>query len=563
MILLKVNAHRGARRKLWLTAQKPSIAVDNYILNFLTKHAVDMLVYARTAPTNMCPEFEKIAKNLRHKKFFIAREFDHYPWRKTEWYIDLSLQKCGTFGEIQTPFQQNHFWLSTPTPGEENRCDGIPFIIEEAVPGMQERMNDRIRRAMLMNKTFEYVCNGTVPSEAYRDFFYSNRIHQLWTSRNRQYFQSRNDALCKYNDAPRVFWAWNISQNCSTMSEAEEKIRTKFQGRIDVELLIGAIRNISWFMPPQKITPHEIVSFMFGDGSFSQSSSCFVKSGVAGAFGFGAGFLSGTLFGAKIGFKAGYAAGKFTSFWNLLGNLFQIGKAIFDTIDDIFDGLTDQNACPKCDHQACPESSTMMHTTSFIAEVTSNISETHREDEPKQRGSNSREDPECFFKNKDNLVHRKALAQESPCGTTDNEKKLVSLWDIAEQDTVHVEFGAYNEADLILARGAGLFLESFGSGEDEEFLKANFVCEKHRKEFGRSWYETTKRKLRRKKDRVEGTSCDLPNIGTDPVEMASHGERVAFARNQLNREQAKHLVERKNTFAAVGQRKDIITSKIF
>ncbi len=494
-----------------------------------------MLIYGKFARTDGCKIFQDIQKK-QIRKPYLLREFDVHKNSTNDEALDLSLQKCGKFHEIQGHFNQHNFWLSRPTPNAENLCDGMRFVLEDFIPSFRSLYNISNHS----KGSNEYICNGTIPTTFYP---HGEKFKKyMWRIRNTLFFSHHSRAVEQFGLAPQVYWSWNITKNCSTLQEMEKNIRANQTNPLIQRFLLDLYREMNHYKPAQMVTGADAIAFLGGGGGgfpFCPSAT------LAGVFGFGA--------GAYLGFKLGYKAGALSShakgFWNFLSNLFTAANFI----DNLFDSLKDLTSegvreCPK------PQDPEHDEEEDRVAEQVANSTEPKvpKEEDGKQKGSQ----PENvrFFSLKENMKNNKEAA---PCGITATGENLVKLANLANQDFVSTDFhGALNEADLVLARGAGLFINDFETDEIKHFLETSYICRKHLAEFGKGWDTITKTNLRRfiKKGNVRGIKCDVQNFGSNPVAKASHSQTV-FSSFLTNREQSNVLLDSLQTFVPLGQRK--------
>lgn len=107
-----------------LSSKHTFLHVDNKAKADIKKDIIDMVVYGRRAPFSRCQFFEDLWPDFAEKKYML-RDFDEQ--RSTQ---DLTLNRC----TIKTSgFLPEYFKLGRATPGQENDCSGVHFILEDHI----------------------------------------------------------------------------------------------------------------------------------------------------------------------------------------------------------------------------------------------------------------------------------------------------------------------------------------------------------------------------------------------------------------------------------------------
>ncbi len=130
----------------------------------------------------------------------------------------------------------------------------------------------------------------------------------------------------------------------------------------------------------------------------------------------------------------------------------------------------------------------------------------------------------------------------TPCGIGEGNEILHRLSSLVGNPvpTGRV-YGADNEADLLLSRGAAIF------DYTERDLTNMFVCSKHKAELTTAWIRTNTPAFYRKGERV--TKCAIPALG----EFLGHPTPVAAtARRFITKDQSQAALMLKNVFIPMG-----------
>lgn len=109
--------------ELMLNAKKPFIIIDEKLQELIKSNLIDLIVYARKAPYENCHLFTNFVDEY-DKKDYILREFDSHK----EPSIDRTLNRCAF---DRSTFIPEKFKLGKPTPGDENDCSGVNFLLEK------------------------------------------------------------------------------------------------------------------------------------------------------------------------------------------------------------------------------------------------------------------------------------------------------------------------------------------------------------------------------------------------------------------------------------------------
>jgi hypothetical protein len=119
-IVLVYNKEGTPLADLELTNKKPYIKLDIKFRQIIKDNLVDMVVYGGKAPFEKCNSFEDLAPVLFGRQYNL-REFNLEN-------ADLSLNRCTLKTDAIVP---ESFKLGSITPGTENDCNGIHFIMED------------------------------------------------------------------------------------------------------------------------------------------------------------------------------------------------------------------------------------------------------------------------------------------------------------------------------------------------------------------------------------------------------------------------------------------------
>lgn len=156
--------------------------------------------------------------------------------------------------------------------------------------------------------------------------------------------------------------------------------------------------------------------------------------------------------------------------------------------------------------------------------------------EPSNRTKRAPTNAKCFMR------EAKNNKDPTPCGTGTNGE-LLSFQDLVQESARYSETNSANEADLILARGDGIF------NWDDPSMSLNnmFICKKHYKDLGRSW--KSKRPYIIKKAIQEGLKCMVPAIEG----AISHADPAKAKRDvQISKEESEALLLIKKIFVPLG-----------
>jgi len=99
---------------------------------FIKDHMSDIIIYSRSVFNN-CQFFERIIGSFPNSGDYDlrpGREWDHID------HFDLSINRCPEYGEDKLPFLFTRFKLGRPSPGNQNDCSGVRYIIEDRLPAL-------------------------------------------------------------------------------------------------------------------------------------------------------------------------------------------------------------------------------------------------------------------------------------------------------------------------------------------------------------------------------------------------------------------------------------------
>uniref|UniRef100_A0A7E4VQX8 Uncharacterized protein n=1 Tax=Panagrellus redivivus TaxID=6233 RepID=A0A7E4VQX8_PANRE len=127
--------------------------------------------------------------------------------------------------------------------------------------------------------------------------------------------------------------------------------------------------------------------------------------------------------------------------------------------------------------------------------------------------------PTCYFDRKRTTEHeteeRPAISEVSS-GCSDRSTLISFRHLIDNNDELFTQHGADNEADLILARGAGEFEHDWNDENVVRQISKRFICTKHRDELSRQWKHT-----------IRFSKCAMPKgLGIDHTKPAKEKLRA-------------------------------------
>lgn len=110
-----------AMSSIQLEKNKNTIIIDEKLNVFLKNNLIDLLVYSEKCDRDRCNIFEELQPAFAKKKYTL-REFNFKN--------DISLNRC----TIETDgFIPEKFRIGKPTPGFENDCSGVYFVLKDRI----------------------------------------------------------------------------------------------------------------------------------------------------------------------------------------------------------------------------------------------------------------------------------------------------------------------------------------------------------------------------------------------------------------------------------------------
>lgn len=132
-IVLLYNKEGGPLAEFELTERQTFIRLNDHLTQVIQDNLVDIVVYGHRAPFDRCRIYERFASKLEGRKYAL-REFDLHEEKK-----ELSLNRCTYLSDRIIP---EAFKLGTTTPGQENDCSGVNFIMEAYAPELFNTVPD-------------------------------------------------------------------------------------------------------------------------------------------------------------------------------------------------------------------------------------------------------------------------------------------------------------------------------------------------------------------------------------------------------------------------------------
>jgi hypothetical protein len=123
-IVLLYNKDGKPLADLELTKKNPYLRLDNQLTEIIQNNLMDIVVYGRRAPFERCSYYERLAPQLSGRKYAL-KEYG------TPNGPDCSLNRCTISTDSISP---EAFKIGSLTPGADNDCTGIHFIIQTYVP---------------------------------------------------------------------------------------------------------------------------------------------------------------------------------------------------------------------------------------------------------------------------------------------------------------------------------------------------------------------------------------------------------------------------------------------
>lgn len=147
-----------AMSSIQLQKNKNTIIIDEKLNVFLKNNLIDLLVYSEKCDRDRCNIFEELHPAFTKKKYTL-REFNFKN--------DISLNRC----TIETDgFIPEKFRIGKPTPGFENDCSGVYFVLEDRIQQIlpKKHQNNLLPiQTIERNKVwFEYLLNKENPNKS-------------------------------------------------------------------------------------------------------------------------------------------------------------------------------------------------------------------------------------------------------------------------------------------------------------------------------------------------------------------------------------------------------------
>lgn len=136
-IVLVYNKNGKPLQDLTLDEKRPFLKLNDHLISIIQENLVDMIVYARRASFDKCTIYERLVTQLAGRQYAL-REYD----LKQDASSDFSLNRCTLSTEKIMP---EAFKLGKTTPGLENDCAGIHFIMEQYAPELFNTIPQVIR----------------------------------------------------------------------------------------------------------------------------------------------------------------------------------------------------------------------------------------------------------------------------------------------------------------------------------------------------------------------------------------------------------------------------------
>ncbi len=463
------------------------------------------------------------------------RRHHNHHYRQQHFNQDLSIGKCGNLQETATTFVPELFGLMEPTPGEENRCPGLKFILEEHteyIAGNNTSNGSLLAALMMAKEPRTITCNGYLPLywhlisnqtqvTAYKEQLYLNFTVSMTASCH----------FMNYPDYSYKRFSKQLTPQCKTLKEITVQIDQLFPPD-EARVLMLFMTNVSQVMPPSLATGTDFMKWSKG------ALGGFVAGGIAGslaAFGMTLPLLKSALL-------------KVLSLISKIGSFLDAFTDFLDALSDLFGGNDDNNT-PDDVADTADENSNVTETTTTTPTSTT-----------------TRPNDICLLKfgQTHHRVKRsppdycKCMLSETPnvgeCGQ-EEWAELTSLEELSRQDIEWVAYAydAKNEADLILSR-AGIFFDDWDFEDRRaEYTEKKYICKKHVLQLGPQWhmnrhlfaykYDQGKRKLACMWKTVEGS--------------AEHASSVLTRNRYVSREESKVLLAAKEMFIPVGTREYI------
>jgi hypothetical protein len=106
-----------------LTVKTPFLKLSLF-KHEIKSHLVDLIIYGRRTSISHCESFEDLYDGYNKERNYILHEYDIMEgWNK-----DTSLNRCSARTDAFSP---ETFKLGKPTPGSENDCSGVQYIIQQ------------------------------------------------------------------------------------------------------------------------------------------------------------------------------------------------------------------------------------------------------------------------------------------------------------------------------------------------------------------------------------------------------------------------------------------------
>ena len=584
ILLLKSDNHQMLRN--FVSMEDDVILTRNSPkFNFLKENIRDAIVFARKDSGTYKSEFGDLDWNSTVEFYedlipafkgrqFVLREMDFESSHQ-----DLSLTKCSPVDRMKLPFFPEAFILTLPSPAKHSNCRGFPLFLENHQEYLFEELFKQEVEPFWKSHLAPHTDNGNAVIS--RRFAKILRDKHLVNSFREKLVQKYVLEHCSH--APEYefkktdisTFIQKVGNRCSTLSEMLEKIDAKFNGSQQI-LLKAFVMNMSKTMEPGSITSNNMMSYFTGA----------VSGGVIG-FGVGAGTV---LFSA--GSTAASGAG------NLLSSTFSWVGTIFKKIggggggssgvdvsiqtddlsfDDFLDEEVDETDEPE-DNEDSKEEKEEDYKQDKEDDEDDTEEDKDSEEDDDEDSDEDDEDPEeededlsnedCVKRCFEQEVDEAALCfYEDPLFSKNDENygqcgagetaKLATVPCLAQcnlDPKLPQAYGAENEADLIISRGAGRFYEDFSNEATQNAIKGLHVCKHHAHKFGSKWYlDDSNYKIVRK--RQHGSYARKKACAIEQESLNGHSRLTEFENKFLSKKESKSILKYKDVFLPIGSRK--------